>query len=92
MAPDTLERSVPALKDPTLLRQHCYVDGAWVDADDGATITVANPATGAPIGTVPRAAAPPRRGARSRPPSAAWPAWRAKTAKERARSCASGST
>ena len=28
MAPDTLERAAPTLKDPTLLRQLCYVDGA----------------------------------------------------------------
>ena len=31
----------------------CYVDGAWIDADSGATKTVANPATGRAIGTVP---------------------------------------
>jgi len=53
MAPDTLERAAPALKDPTLLRQQCYVNGAWHDADDRATHTVVNPATGRPIGTSP---------------------------------------
>ena len=26
------------LKDPSLLRQQCYVDGAWVDADAGGTV------------------------------------------------------
>ena len=26
------------LKDPELLRQQCYIDGAWVDADNGATL------------------------------------------------------
>ena len=41
MAPDTTERATPALKDPTLLRQLCYVNGQWVGADDGAT----NPVT-----------------------------------------------
>ena len=41
------------LKDPTLLRQQCYVDGAWIDAPGGGTIDVTNPATGAVIGTVP---------------------------------------
>ena len=34
------------LKDPELLRQQCYIDGAWVDADNGATLDVTNPATG----------------------------------------------
>ena len=41
------------LKDPTLLRQQAYVAGAWIDADDGKTVAVTNPATGETIGTVP---------------------------------------
>ncbi len=41
------------LKDPTLLRQQCFIAGAWVDADNGTTVDVTNPATGAVIGTVP---------------------------------------
>jgi len=41
------------LKDPTLLRQQAYVAGEWIDADDGATVAVVNPATGQPLGTVP---------------------------------------
>ena len=41
------------LKDPSLLRQQCYVDGAWIDADAGGTVDVTNPATGEVIGTVP---------------------------------------
>jgi succinate-semialdehyde dehydrogenase/glutarate-semialdehyde dehydrogenase len=41
------------LKDPTLLRQQAYIAGAWVDADDGATVAVTNPANGQRIGTVP---------------------------------------
>ncbi|CAN5697455.1 NADP-dependent succinate-semialdehyde dehydrogenase [soil metagenome] len=41
------------LKDPSLLRQQCYIAGAWVDADDGKTVDVTNPATGETIGTVP---------------------------------------
>jgi len=77
-----MEATVP-LKDPTLLRQKCYLNGAWVDADDGQTIAVANPATGARIGTVPRmGAAETRRAIEAA--AAAWPAWRARTAKERA--------
>ncbi len=82
MAPDTLERAAPALKDPTLLRQQCYVNGAWYDADDGTTHTVVNPATGRPIGTAPVfGAAETRRAIEAA--ERAWPAWRAKTAKER---------
>ncbi|MBI5068628.1 MAG: NADP-dependent succinate-semialdehyde dehydrogenase [Deltaproteobacteria bacterium] len=77
-----MEATVP-LKDPTLLRQKCYVDGAWVDADDGQTIAVTNPATGAQLGTVPRmGAAETRRAIQAA--AAAWPAWRARTGKERA--------
>ena len=41
------------LKDPTLLRQQAYVAGEWIDADDGATVAVVNPATGQTLGTVP---------------------------------------
>ncbi|WP_374449515.1 aldehyde dehydrogenase family protein, partial [Stella sp.] len=70
------------LKDPSLFRQQCYVDGAWVDADGGATIEVTNPANGKVIGTVPKmGAAETRRAIEAA--NAAWPAWRAKTAKER---------
>jgi succinate-semialdehyde dehydrogenase/glutarate-semialdehyde dehydrogenase len=70
------------LKDKSLFRQQCYIDGAWVDADDKATITVVNPATGVPVGTVPKMGAVETRRA-IEAANAAWPAWRAKTAKER---------
>ncbi|OHV94276.1 succinate-semialdehyde dehydrogenase [Janthinobacterium lividum] len=71
------------LKDPTLLRHQAYVNGAWVDADGGQTINVSNPATGEHIGTVPlMGAAETRRAIEAA--NAAWPAWRKKTAKERA--------
>ncbi|HTN50994.1 MAG TPA: NADP-dependent succinate-semialdehyde dehydrogenase [Anaeromyxobacter sp.] len=70
------------LKDGKLLAQKCFIGGAWVDADDGATIPVRNPATGEVLGTVPRmGAAETRRAIEAA--SAAWPAWRSKTAKER---------
>jgi succinate-semialdehyde dehydrogenase/glutarate-semialdehyde dehydrogenase len=45
------------LQDPTLLRQACYIDGAWVAADSGETIAVTNPATGETIARVPRCGA-----------------------------------
>jgi succinate-semialdehyde dehydrogenase/glutarate-semialdehyde dehydrogenase len=41
------------LKDPSLFTQKAYVAGAWVDADNGETVPVSNPATGAMLGTVP---------------------------------------
>ena len=34
------------LKDPSLFRQANFIDGKWVEADSGATLTVRNPATG----------------------------------------------
>ena len=72
-----------ALKDAALLRQQCYVDGAWIDADAGGKLEVTNPATGEVIGTVPQlGAAETRRAIEAA--SAAMPAWAAKTAKERA--------
>jgi succinate-semialdehyde dehydrogenase/glutarate-semialdehyde dehydrogenase len=75
----------PALKleDTSLLRQQCYVNGAWLDAAGGATLPVNNPATGAPLGTVPAfGAAETERAVAAA--HAAFPAWAAKTAKERA--------
>ncbi len=71
------------LKDMTLFRQQCYIDGLWVDADDKSTLAVNNPADAMQIGTVPKmGAAETRRAIEAA--NAAWPAWRAKTAKERA--------
>ncbi len=41
------------LKDPSLLRQQAYVAGHWVNADDGRSASVINPATGQEVATVP---------------------------------------
>jgi len=71
------------LSDSALFRQQAYVDGAWVDADFGATVDVTNPATGAVIGTVPKMGAEETRRAIDAA-DRALPAWRALTAKERA--------
>ncbi len=71
------------LGDPTLLRQQCYVNGAWADARGGATLPVTNPATGAALGTVPAFGAADTEAAVAAA-HAAFPAWAAKTAKERA--------
>ena len=71
------------LQDSSLLRQLCAIDGAWVAADSGATLDVRNPATGALVGTVPRAGrAETRRAIEAA--ERALPAWRARTGKERA--------
>lgn len=41
------------IKDSTLFKQLCYVNGNWIDAANKAVITVDNPANGETIGTVP---------------------------------------
>jgi succinate-semialdehyde dehydrogenase/glutarate-semialdehyde dehydrogenase len=71
------------LNDSTLLRNHCYIDGAWVAADNGTTLPVQNPATGANLGVIPNMGATETRRA-IEAASAAFPAWSARTAKERA--------
>ncbi|MGC1818255.1 MAG: NAD-dependent succinate-semialdehyde dehydrogenase [Casimicrobiaceae bacterium] len=82
MPPDTIERPSIALKDPSLLRQQCYVDGRWIDADDRGTMRIDDPATGAPVGTAPVFHAAETKRAIDAA-NRAWPGWRAKTAKER---------
>jgi succinate-semialdehyde dehydrogenase/glutarate-semialdehyde dehydrogenase len=37
------------LNDPELLKSQAYIDGAWVDADNGETIAVTNPVNGSTI-------------------------------------------
>ena len=70
------------LKDATLFRQQCYLEGRWQDADGGATLPVTNPATGGVLGTVPRMGGGETRRA-IEAANAAWPAWRRRTAGER---------
>ncbi len=71
------------LADPSLLKTDALVGGAWVGAQTGARFAVTDPATGlelaqvANLGPVDAAAA-------ISAAEKAWPAWRAKTAKERA--------
>ncbi|MDO8033853.1 NAD-dependent succinate-semialdehyde dehydrogenase [Janthinobacterium sp. SUN128] len=71
------------LQDANLLKQQCLIDGAWCDADDGATIDVTNPATGAVIATVPRMGAAETRRAIAAS-HAAFRLWRKQTVKARA--------
>jgi len=75
--------SALSLKDPSLFRQQCYINGQWADADSGKTIDVTNPATGEVLGTIPNmGTAETRRAIEAA--NAAWVGWRKKTAKERA--------
>ncbi|HKS12296.1 MAG TPA: NAD-dependent succinate-semialdehyde dehydrogenase [Pseudomonas sp.] len=71
------------LADPALLRDVCYIDGQWLEADSGQTIDVTNPATGQTLGCVPRMGADETRRAIDAA-QRALPAWRKLTAKERA--------
>jgi len=71
------------LEDRSLFRQQCFIDGEWVDADSGETIDVTNPADESVLGTIPKMGADETRRAIAAA-ERAWPAWRAKTAKERA--------
>ncbi|WP_296155086.1 succinate-semialdehyde dehydrogenase, partial [Ralstonia sp. PBBBR1] len=66
----------------SLFRQQAYVDGAWIDADSGATVSVDNPATGETLGTIPKLGRAETKRAIDAA-NRALPAWRALTAKER---------
>ncbi|MGD9511399.1 MAG: aldehyde dehydrogenase family protein, partial [Geminicoccaceae bacterium] len=70
------------LGDPGLVREQCYVDGTWIDADDRKTIKVTDPASGEVLGTVPSVGVAETRRA-IEAAERALPAWRARTAKER---------
>jgi succinate-semialdehyde dehydrogenase/glutarate-semialdehyde dehydrogenase len=71
------------LADPQLFRQQCYIDGAWAGPESGRTIEVENPATGEVVGRIPDAGAAETRAAIAAA-ARAWPAWRSRTAAERA--------
>src|SRR3981081_3205089 len=71
------------LQDQKLFRQQCYIDGEWVDAYDRATIPVRDRPWGGPLGLGrKRGAEKPRRAIEAA--NKGLPAWRGKTAKERA--------
>jgi succinate-semialdehyde dehydrogenase / glutarate-semialdehyde dehydrogenase len=71
------------LEDAKLLRESCFVDGAWLPADNGGTLAVNNPATNTELGRIPNMGATETKRAIAAA-SAALPAWSALTAKERA--------
>ena len=70
------------LKDSSLFRQQCLVNGKWVDAKNGDTIEVRNPATNELIGTVPALSREETEAAIA-DAKKAWPTWRALTAVQR---------
>ncbi|MEW9306262.1 NAD-dependent succinate-semialdehyde dehydrogenase [Labrys neptuniae] len=65
-------------------REAAYVNGQWIAADNGKSLPVTNPATGELIGSVPDCGKDETARAIAAA-DAAFPAWRAKTAKERAK-------
>jgi len=80
---DLKNSPLASLNDPSLLKTDALINGHWVAAQSGARFAVTDPATGleltqvANLGPVDAAAA-------ISAAEKAWPAWRAKTAKERA--------
>ncbi|HBX53899.1 NAD-dependent succinate-semialdehyde dehydrogenase [Pseudomonas sp. UBA2684] len=65
-----------------LFRQQAFIDGQWCDAQNATTQEIFNPANGASIGRVPNMGEVETQRAIAAA-TAAWPAWRARTAKER---------
>jgi succinate-semialdehyde dehydrogenase/glutarate-semialdehyde dehydrogenase len=71
-----------SLKDSSLFSEKAYLNGRWCGADDGRTMTIANPATGKKLGCVPlMGAAETRRAIEAA--RTAGKIWRQKTAKAR---------
>lgn len=66
-----------------LFKQQCYIDGQWLDADSGETMGVVNPATGKPLGTIPKMGAQETRRA-IEAAAVAQKKWRVLSAKQRA--------
>ncbi|NML12663.1 NAD-dependent succinate-semialdehyde dehydrogenase [Sphingobium sp. AR-3-1] len=71
------------LNNPALFIQQAFIGGDWVGAVSGATLPVDNPATGAIIGTVPDCGEGDTLAAIAAA-EAAFPAWKARTAADRA--------
>ena len=70
------------LKDQSLFRQQCYIDGNWCDADSKATVNVVDPADGGVIGTIPKMGAAETRRAIGAA-ATALASWRSLLAKQR---------
>ncbi|MFM1856310.1 MAG: hypothetical protein RLZ83_1619 [Pseudomonadota bacterium] len=76
-----LDTALAALADPTLLKTDALIGGQWVAGDSRFAVT--DPATGAHLAQVANVGADHARQAIAAA-DAAWPAWRQRTAKERA--------
>ncbi len=70
------------LADPSLFRQHAYIDGLWQDADHAGSLEICNPATGERLGSVPDMGEKETRRA-VEAAHAALAVWRSRTAAER---------
>lgn len=75
--------TISRLKSPKLFRQQCHIDGRWVDASNGCTLDVHNPANGELVGRVPLLDAQEVTAAVTAAASALRQ-WRTRTAQERA--------
>jgi succinate-semialdehyde dehydrogenase/glutarate-semialdehyde dehydrogenase len=71
------------LSRPQLLKNACLIDGQWVPADDEGTLEVRDPANGELLGLVPNMGRI-EAGRAIAGAEAALPAWRARTARDRA--------
>ncbi|MGO1499978.1 MAG: aldehyde dehydrogenase family protein [Marinobacter sp.] len=72
-----------SLTNTKLLRESAYLNGEWVQAQSGTVFSVINPASGESLANVPDMNAEDTEKA-IQAAEAAWPQWRARTAKERA--------
>ena len=70
------------LRDSALLKTQCYINGQWLNADNGTVISVINPATGNNLADVPRMGTAEAERAVAAAHAALKP-WQAKSAKER---------
>src|SRR5688500_12685535 len=78
------EHAIAGLQRPQLVHTRMLLGSHWVDADDGQTLRVRNPADGSVLGCVPKAG----RAETRRAIDAAYdalPAWRAQPASVRSR-------
>jgi len=77
---DAIASPLASLQDPTLLKTQALVNGQWVDSSS--RFAVHDPATGALLAEVANLGASDTEGAVAAA-NAAWPTWRALTAKAR---------
>ncbi len=75
--------ALPTLQDPSLIHHQSLINGVWVDADNGSQFEVRDPATGKLLISVANLGGAQTERAIAAA-SAALPAWRARTGKERA--------